>query len=68
MTCAFCPFPCPPSDALPTPGGGVAHATCAFEATRTAMLAGLLPDKASVLLKRRISGQPSQNDQPRRTP
>ncbi len=40
-TCAYCPFPCPPTDALPTPGGGVAHATCAFEAQRTAYLAGM---------------------------
>lgn len=64
-TCAFCPFPCPPHDALPTDGGGVAHATCAFNATKTALEAGLLPDgPAVVLLKRRIN-QPHHN-QPRR--
>lgn len=62
MTCAFCPFPCPPNDRVPTDGGGVAHANCAFEATLTAFQAGLLGPKASVLLKRRISRTTTPND------
>lgn len=63
--CAYCPFPVNDDrDALPAPGGGKAHGACLFGATLTAMQAGLLPPRASVLLRHRVSGHVS-NNQPR---